>query len=97
MIMSREMGTQSHGRLTGAGGPASRVTDKSREGQVDTREASNGRPERGRDSLAIPAPGEPPVTFLFVQQSKTQNGPALRFSLLVSEQGLTVISGGIPR
>jgi hypothetical protein len=35
-----------------------------------------------------------PVTFLFVQQSKTENGPAPRISLLASVQGLTAISGG---
>jgi hypothetical protein len=34
------------------------------------------------------------VMFLFVQQSKTENGPAPRFSLLASAQGLTEISGG---
>jgi hypothetical protein len=32
--------------------------------------------------------------FIFVQQSQTQNGPALQFSLLASGQGLTAISEG---
>jgi hypothetical protein len=32
------------------------------------------------------------MMFLFVQQSKTENGPPLRFSLLASGQGLTAIS-----
>jgi hypothetical protein len=34
------------------------------------------------------------MMFLFVQQSKTENGPALRFSLLASGQGLTAVSAG---
>jgi len=34
------------------------------------------------------------MMFLFVQQSQTQNRPALRFSLLASGQGLTAISEG---
>ena len=48
------------------------------------------RPEFGWRSLPL----KTPVMLSFVQQSETQNGPRLRFSLWASGQGLTTVSGG---
>jgi hypothetical protein len=48
----------------------------------------------GPSSVASQPPQKPPTMFLFMQQSRTKNRPALRFSLLSSVQGLTAISGG---
>jgi hypothetical protein len=44
--------------------------------------------------MAIPGPAKCPRVFSFVQQSRTENGPPRRFSLLASGQGLTAICEG---
>lgn len=48
----------------------------------------------GSDFGGNPRPSETPMMFSFVQQSKTENRVALKFSLLASRQRLTAISEG---